>query len=355
MEGGQKPESVCPSGNCGCVFPDDLSANQNSQTSGDGKATLRNYLSYRDNGEPRYTWPIWAIVLSLLSCIGIIFTMIILIYLLIVYPVREGTTILGFMILIGILGIYAVNFAFFLPASIATCTGRRFGLGMVYAICMAAMLVKAIDNWRKKDAQYEKAKCYKGLTSSCGLLMATLGIILVQVIIPTIWLIMVPPTWTDKSNPLLQHDHKWCDPSDLVDDRVIYDIGLVLSMLFVIFLVLLTIIFAALGWDSESNSYESRWLLVGATCTAGCFLVWMIVSTSADPPFRDVAVAIGNFVNASALFICIPLRKMLMLISYMMESNREKKQNRGNICRCPISKIHSLFSGYLLKFVFCTF
>jgi hypothetical protein len=50
------------------------------------------------------------------------------------YPVRGGSTVLGFMMIIGILCIYAINFAFFVRATNLTCGLRRFLMGVVYAI-----------------------------------------------------------------------------------------------------------------------------------------------------------------------------------------------------------------------------
>jgi hypothetical protein len=41
-------------------------------------------------------------------------------------------------------------------------------MGVVYAIVFAALLVKAIDNWRFSDVEYSVRK-YSGLTSTCSL------------------------------------------------------------------------------------------------------------------------------------------------------------------------------------------
>ena len=53
---------------------------------------------------------------------------------------------------------------------------------------------------------------------------------------------------------------------------------------------------------------------------AGCFLVWMIVTTNAGPVYRDPAVAIANCVNATLLLIFIPLRKLHLL--YMSKNEK---------------------------------
>ena len=51
----------------------------------------------------------------------------------------------------------------------------------------------------------------------------------------------------------------------------------------------------------------------------GCFLVWMIISTNADPVYRDPTVAIGNCFNATALLIMLPLRKLKLMCSAKKE------------------------------------
>ena len=137
-----------------------------------------------------------------------------------------------------------------------------------------------------------------------------------QVIIPVEWLLLVrpssvnlSPTNVDPSLILLkEHDYSWCTPVGS------YDSGLALSFIFVIILDMITILFGALAWDSEKNCFESRWIVIACLCTTGCFLVWMVVSTVANPVFRDPAVAIGNFVNATTLLIIIPLRKVVLLV-----------------------------------------
>lgn len=278
----------------------------------------RNYYMYdEDTGEQIYTWPIWAIAVAVLSCFGLLVGLILFFYFLVAYPIKGGTTILGFLTMIGLFGIYAVNFAFFLPASLETCAGRKFAMGVVYSIVFAALFIKSIDNWRFRDSGYSTEK-YRGLSSPCTLILMAFGIILVQCIIPIEWLILEEPTASMMDDSTLQHDWMWCDPHDF------YDISLMLSMIFVIFLVIITAIFAALAWDSEANWYESRWIFVSCVCTAGCFLVWMVVSTNAGPPYRDPAVAIGNFVNASLILIFIPIRKFVLLLRVQHEEEKVK-------------------------------
>ncbi|XP_069135753.1 LOW QUALITY PROTEIN: uncharacterized protein [Argopecten irradians] len=291
----------------------------------------RNYFFYNERinefgqtvFDQVYTWPIWAIAIGVLTSAGLLVAVLLFLYFLVAYPFRGGTTILGFMVLLGVIGIYAINFAFFLPASEATCGARRFMMGVVYAIVFAALLVKALDNWRYSDMQYSHRK-YKGLTSACSLFLVALGIVAIEAIIPIMWLILVRPTASLYTEGMVMDDWAWCDPHDL------YDRALVMSMIFVMFLVIVTGIVASLAWNSDSNYYESRWIFVSSVSTAGCFLVWMIVSTNAGPPYRDPAVALGNCINATALLIFIPIRKLVLLCYAKDNDDTDKVQQLGD-------------------------
>ena len=137
---------------CGCKRTDPFAQ---GQTGSEFTPTVpRNYYKYNTNGDLLYTWPIWAIAVAVLTCVGLLVTIIIFLYLLFFYPVKGGTSILGYLTIVGIMGIYAINFAFFQHASAATCGARRFMMGVVYIIVFAALLVKAVDNWRFADMEY---------------------------------------------------------------------------------------------------------------------------------------------------------------------------------------------------------
>lgn len=278
----------------------------------------------------RFDWPIWAIVLGILTSLGILVCLFLFVILLACYPIKTGTTILGFLLLVGIIGIYAINFAFFLPASVVTCGARRFVMGIVYAICFAALLVKAADNWRYGEFDVAPKK-YKGLTSAVGLLLIALFLIFIQVIIPIMWLLVDPPAAFLLSDSVIPHDFWWCGPP------LFYDLALVLSFIYVMILVILTIIFAVLAWYNQNNYYESRWILGVSISTAGILMVWMIVSTMAAVPYRDAAVAVGNWVNATLLLICLPLRKTFLLFQILRYGGEDDLSEKDSKSKCSIN------------------
>lgn len=99
-----------------------------------------------------------------------------------VFQVTVGTTVLGYMILFGLLLLYAVNFAFILAPTEGTCGVRRFGLGLAYAIIFSGMLVKVMNIWRMmgyRGNQYFGDTYH--ITSPAALLVVAVGLVIIQV------------------------------------------------------------------------------------------------------------------------------------------------------------------------------
>ena len=85
---------------------------------------------------------VWGVVVIAVTSVGILASVFLLIYLLLFYPVKGGTTVLGYLLLVGVLLLFTLNFAFVLRADETICEIRRFCLGLVYAVCFSALLVK---------------------------------------------------------------------------------------------------------------------------------------------------------------------------------------------------------------------
>ena len=194
------------------------------------------------------------IILTVLTALGILFTILLFVYLLIFYPVKGGTSAIGFLLLFGVLLLYILNFAFLVYPSYDVCGIRRFCLGLVYALVFACMLVKVLNTWRIGDAWDEmNPPTYKRLSHPCSLVAIVIGLTLVQVIIGAEWLILRHPDFE-----LVEYEGKMlprCSPSDSHNEE------LVMSCIYVMFLILLTMIYAAVTWDSEESNKESRYVV----------------------------------------------------------------------------------------------
>ena len=252
-------------------------------------------------------------------------TILLFIYLLIMYPVKGGTSVLGFMLLFGVLCIYVSNFAFLLYPDDVVCGIRRLCLGLVYTICFSAMLVKVLNTWRigdDLDVSYSPAT-YERLSHPCSLLLIAVFLSLVQVIIAVEWLILDSPDyeWIDYEGKRIP----WCAPARDTGDLVEHNVQMIISCIYVMLLMLLTLIFAITTYDSEENHRESRWILITTLFSIGIWIVWGIISAEADRKYRDPAIIIANLVNATVILLCIFFRKLVLLSRYNKEIEEDRK------------------------------
>ncbi len=224
---------------------------------------------------------VWGIIIVALTAVGILVTICSLVYLIIFYPNRSGTTILGYFLMVGVLCMYALVFAFILYPDDIICSIRKFCLGFVYAMCFSCMLVKVLNTWRLEAylGEYHPPS-HKRLAHPCSFCCIALGLLCVQVIIAVEWLVL-EDTSTElfrmpESNEIVPR----CAPTDS------HNTDLILSCVYVFVLIVLTAVFASLTWDSVENHRESRWIAIATYVTVGIVLVWTIMSTLTDEKYR---------------------------------------------------------------------
>ena len=67
----------------------------------------------------------WGVAVATLAALGIFVSLSLFIYLLVVYPVRGGTSILGYLLSFGIILLYGLVFAFVAHVNVELCGLRR--------------------------------------------------------------------------------------------------------------------------------------------------------------------------------------------------------------------------------------
>lgn len=188
------------------------------------------------------------------------------------------------------------------------------------------MLVKVLNTWRIGDAWDEfNPPTYERLSHPCSLFSIVIALMLVQVIIGAQWLILRHPDieFVEYEGKLLSR----CSPVDFHNEE------LVMSCIYVMFLIILTMIFAGVTWDSEESNKESRWILVVCIFTIIIWIVWTIVSTLTEIKFRDPSIIIANLVNATMILLCIYIRKIYLLSKIQKEIDDDKKSQFSSLSR----------------------
>ena len=67
----------------------------------------------------------WGVAVATLAALGVFISLALFIYLLVVYPVRGGTSILGYLLAFGIMLLYGLIFAFVAHVNVELCGLRR--------------------------------------------------------------------------------------------------------------------------------------------------------------------------------------------------------------------------------------
>jgi hypothetical protein len=100
---------------------------------------------------------------------------------------------------------------------------------------------------------------------------------------------------------------------------------LVLSCVYAMLLIGLTILCSAFCWDSTENNYESRWILLTSCLTSLIWIAWCVTCTLADTVYRDPAICVGNLAAATVILILVFGKKLYHLYKYRKELRMEKK------------------------------
>lgn len=261
----------------------------------------------------------WGIILAILAAIGAVISFGLFVFLLIMYPIRGGTSILGFILAFGIVLLYLMVFPFIAHADERICGLRRFSLGVVYALVYSALLVKLVDCWRVRGKGESYNVKYSKLGRPAGLFMVTIFLVLVQVMINAEWLILRPPDVVR----VFYEEQFWprCSTHDF------YDESLVLSLVYVMVLIVLSLVLSLLTFTSTTNHRESRWILGITVISIPCWVIWCSVATLGAYSVRDPAVAVGLLVNATVMLLLVPVRKLYLLHKYnaLIEEEEERE------------------------------
>lgn len=254
-----------------------------------------------------------------------------------------GTSIIGYVILIGLFLLYSTNCSFLLTPLPSTCTVRRFAVNFSYTMVFSGMLIKVNNRFLKylhfastekfenlfikaklcfqvwsslRLINSDKAKCSKPFT----LLAYSAVFTGFQGITSGLWLALRPPATDFK-------DGKWiCYPPDGLDYH------LILSMIYPLMILLTTIILAIRTCSKvrnlfkqtlhfieflvrffffallKSNNDEARWILISSSLVAIILCCWGVaVGTGVWQGHRT---ACTNLATSTILLICLYIPKI---------------------------------------------
>nr|CAD7589963.1 unnamed protein product [Timema genevievae] len=259
----------------------------------------------------------WAVTLGGLTLLGAFLTMLTALYFLVVAATPNsnalgGTSVLGYIILLGLLLLFTANLSFVLAPTESTCGARRFLPGLAYSVIFAGMLLKVFTTWRL-NARGDLNK--NTISRPASLVTLVVALALIQALISGGWLVLIPPQIFLVT---VAHPPIWrCYPGGNFESH------LLLSLMYVILLLASTAVVALFCSSSfkkqqrmEGESYlchETRWILLASLLVGTVFTFWGIATAVILPPTQaDLATALAHLLAAMVLLLCLYLPKMCM-------------------------------------------
>ena len=273
----------------------------------------------------------WSVVLLTFTIVGLIATASIIIVFLVFYQhkvVKASSREHSAILLLGLVLCYIMPFFFVLMPSPAVCALRRIGVGVSFAVCFSALLIKTNLIYRifnLKSMNSTKPLSFTSISSQVNLVLFFISI---QVFLAVIWLIIEHPSTTivygTKSAELR------CEESPLAY------LGVSLGYNFI--LLLFSTYYAFLSRKVPENFNEVKYINI--TLYTLC-IIWLafiptyFATLQFGAIFQATTLMIAIILSATTTLACIFMPKVILLIS----TRNKERDDEGIIKNDTISNI----------------
>lgn len=266
------------------------------------------FLSYAD---------IWAVVLILLSLVGLLATIFISIIFVIFRKhkvIKASSREVSTILLVGIFLCYVMPFFIVAMPSDAICAIRRFGVGFSFSICFSALLIKTNRIFRIFNLHSLKPQKAPPLISPLSQVLLTFALIAIQILIAVIWLAVETPS--TKTQYFTRYAEKKCGESPIT--------GLSITLSYNFLLLLLSTYFAFRARKVPENFNEAKYINV--TLYTLC-IVWLafiptyFVTAELKAVFQTLSLSLAILLSATTTLACLFVPKLFLLVSYHNKEN----------------------------------
>lgn len=215
---------------------------------------------------------------------------------------------LGQMLLLGLFSCAGLSAVLAASPSNVTCAIARFGTGVAYTIVFASLLVKCVFLISLNGGVYLPAP-YQGLL----LLFA----ILIQVAIGVQWLVTSPPAVDNVAvvNVVTQSKHRLLVTAEDVNNPTMIPlcrtpyIDILLSLIYVIFLILFVTVLAVKSRGIRDNYREATYIGLSVGCSIPTWLIWTTSGLVVSERHRDACIAFGLVISSVIVFLIMFMPK----------------------------------------------
>ncbi|CAH1179424.1 unnamed protein product [Phaedon cochleariae] len=215
---------------------------------------------------------------------------------------------LGQMLLLGLFSCAGLAAVLAVSPTQLTCALVRFGMGVAYAIVFASLLVKCVFLISLNGGVYLPAP-YQGLL----LLFA----ILIQVAIGVQWLLTSPPLVDNIAieTVVAPNKHRLLVTAEDVGSPALIPLcrtpytDMLLSLIYVIFLILFVTVLAVKSRGIRDNYREATYIGLSVGCCIPTWLIWTMSGLLVNERHRDACIAFGLVISSVMVFLIMFMPK----------------------------------------------
>ena len=289
-------------------------ANLGFQTNDNHTRCIRIPISFLTFSNP------WAVVLTILTSIGVVATSVVIVIFLVFYKhelIKASSRELSAILLAGLFLCYIMPFFYIAKPSAAICAIRRFGVGFCFAVSYSALLVKTNRIYRIFSQKQSSSSTQLMFVSPLSQVLITLGLIAVQAVIGIVWLAAERPATeviaSSTSNELT------CATSPAIN--------LLVALAYNLILLVLCTYFAFLTRKVPSNFNETKFINVTMYSTG---LIWLafiptfFATSSLGTIFQTTTLAFGIIFSATTALFCLFISKVILLNSKIRKERKSE-------------------------------
>ncbi len=272
---------------------------------------VMNPLIYLTWGNP------WAIVILVTTCLGMLATVFVTTVYVVFHKhkiIKASSRELSGILLGGLMLCYLIPFLFLAKPSEIICGIRRFFVGLGFAVCFSALLVKTNRIHRIFNQSPEQLKTVPRFISPFSQVVITFILLSVQVVIASLWLAIEHPSVVHIFD--LRVTELKCGESS--------DIGLVITLGYNLLLLILSTYFAFLTRTIPANFNEAKFINVTLYTIIIIWLAFIptyFATASLGSLYQSSSLMIAIILSATTTLCCLFMPKVFVLFSHLLKGN----------------------------------
>lgn len=258
-----------------------------------------------------YVGRTWAFSVLVLACIGVVSGLYIAVY--VALRVCDGTLngpqVLGAVLLLGVMGVYASCVVYVLPPSPITCAVRQWAPPMCLALCYGVLLVKCM---------HLRALVTVGLGGEVSQVNLHLSLIFMVGVEIVLCMLGHAGGLGVGEEPLVLMTN---DGSRQCGQKRVATLA---TRVYLILLLAISLVLATLNRKIHRNHNEGRWLLLTSCVSCPVVGIWAVMSYMAPPALDPPTTCVALLALASAILALVFIPKMRIISRQAKEFSHKR-------------------------------